>query len=454
MSRIIHFCLATLIGFSSYAQTWSPTLDLFFEKEAAKLNIPNLEVQVFTKDSILYQRSLGNSSPQSGYFVGSVSKSLTAFGILRLVDQGKLGLEHKLSELIPGLSFQVDQNKITIRHLLNHTSGIRKIDGFKRLPSLDQVNQNGHHIHNEPLEPLRHQYSNLNYALLGLVIEQVSGLSFGKYMEQEVFIPLGMTNSRIGTRDELSPYLISHYQYWGPFPVKSPQVDYASTHIPAGFISCSSEDLRQYLALQLGSGIFKQDTLLSSVLLKDMHRPWDGTEIGYAMGWKRGNFQGETIYQHLGSTANSYSGIFFFPEKGVGVVFLTNSNSLSFTENLMEGTLNIIMGAQGQAVSSSEWYLRVGILIGYAWVFISFIHGLTKLAKGNSSKKKRRAWMDIGIYLAIIAAIAVLFPILAQIPYIKFVQLQPDLGVLMAIGLIFPLLLSIIRAMRKHPNKH
>ncbi len=111
-----------------------------------------------------------------------MSKSFTALAVLQLVEQGALGLDAPVTEYLPRLRFAGDAGRgITIRHLLNHTSGIAEKDGFLRLPepfSWDTAPFERVHLQSTP--GTQFDYSNLNYTILGLVIEEMSGLPFAR----------------------------------------------------------------------------------------------------------------------------------------------------------------------------------------------------------------------------------------------------------------------------------
>lgn len=443
---LLIFSCNTAIG-----QEWNVQLDKFLNEELSTLTIPDIEVLVVNRDSILYNKSKGKSLPSSKYYIGSVSKSLTSYGILKLIEQKKLSFDTKIVEIIPEIEFLNSQEKITVWHLLSHTSGIKKKSGFNRLPSLDELQGKKFSIRNENIAPLKHEYSNLNYALLGLIIESTTGLSFKEYMYKFVFEPLKMNNSKIGSRDELTTQVINHYQYFGPFPINSIQLNYAQSSIPAGFICSSSKDLGKYLQVNLSNGKLNKESLIDSSLLQSMHTVWDDSEYGYALGWKKGKYNDYKFYQHLGSTANSYSGIFFIPERDLGFVFLTNSNSLNFSESIAEGILNILTGGKQKEVSRFELFLRIGILIGYLLIIGNFLFKLIKLTKNNLSISKRRQVTNLIVNISLLIALFFVFPIIAQIPFSSFLKLQPDIGYLMLLSLVFPLILEVVKMYKKKP---
>lgn len=441
---ILIFSCNTVIG-----QEWNEQLDKFLNEELSKLSIPNVEVLVVNKDSILYNRSMGESLSSPTYYIGSVSKSLTSYGICKLIEQKKLSLDTRIVEIIPEIQFHSSQEEITIWHLLTHTSGIMKKSGFMPLPSLGELQGEKYRIANKKISPLKHEYSNLNYELLGLIIESVSGLAFKEYMYKFVFEPLHMKDTKIGNREQLVSQVIDHYQYFGPFPIKSQQLNFSTSSIPAGFICSSSEDLGNYLQVNLSNGTVNNEAVVDSNLLQSMRTVWDESEYGYALGWKKGKYNDYKFYQHLGSTANSYSGIFFIPERELGFVFLINSNSLSFSESIAEGILNILTSGKQKEVSRFEFFLRIGVLIGYLLIFGNFLFKLLKLSKNDLLINRRKRLANLMINISLLIALFFVFPAIAQIPFSSFLKLQPDIGYLMLLSLVFPLILDVVKMYKR-----
>ena len=133
----------------------------------------------------------------------------------------------------------------------------------------------------------------------------------------------------------------------------------------------------------MSGGKFNDQQLMDPGLLQTMHTVWDKGEFGYAMGWKQGRYNDKKFYQHLGSTANSFSGIFFIPEKELGFVLVSNSNSLDYSENIAGGILNILTDGTPKEVSRYEFFLRTGVLVGYLFIVVNFITKLVRLLKNK-----------------------------------------------------------------------
>jgi len=142
---------------------------------------------------------------ETNYRLGSVSKQFTAMGILTLINQGKLNYNTKLNEVIP--EFPDYGKEITVWHLLAHRSGLEKYtklypkNSKKQLLDKDVLNLLiKHDSHLFPANS-KYKYSNSGYAVLAIIIERVSGLSFKDYMDKEIFDKIGMTNTTVYLKD-------------------------------------------------------------------------------------------------------------------------------------------------------------------------------------------------------------------------------------------------------------
>jgi CubicO group peptidase (beta-lactamase class C family) len=443
--------LILIISISAYAQDKEKKIDDYLSTELGKLQVPNMDITVVNSDGILFSRSFGfKESNSDSYYLGSVSKSLTALGILKLIESGKLDFENKLSEIIPNINYNEHARKITIRHLLNHTSGISKLAGFEYLPSLNEISTSKYSLYIIESPDKNHEYSNLNYSLLGLIIEQISGKSFLEFMTSEVFTPLQMNNSKIYLNRKTNNNIISQYQYWGPFPIKSKQFDYASTAIPAGFILSNTEDMSNYLSMMLKQGQFRTDRFIEKSLITLMLTPWNKTGYGYCMGWKKGMYNGKTIYQHLGTTATSYSAIFIIPEKNIGFSLLTNTNSLSYTEDITEGILNILTDGEKKEVAGAELYLRIGVLIAMLFSVINLVFKIVKQIRRRLHTKLKNIIISFGINTFVILLFLFAFPQITKVPFISFIKMQPDIGTLIIFLLISPIILNTFKLINQY----
>ena len=444
-------CLCLLFIPLLHGQGIKQRVDAYLVRELQKFNVPNMEVIVVTKDSVIYTKSIGMAtSPQTPYYLGSVSKSLTAFGVLKLVEKGLLTLDQPVTTLIPTLRFTGGSTRLTVRHLLNHTSGIAKKAGFDALPPLREVERTGFSLATTPVPGQKHEYSNMNYALLGLIIEKVSGRSFQEYMHEQVFSPLGMNHTLVGSSKQNEAHVIAQYQYWGPFPIKSHQADYSLSAVPAGFICSSAADMGKYLRANLNKGTVGTGSVLDSGLVEATHTPWSKGKTGYAMGWNQGSYNGKRLLQHLGSTATSYSGIFIFPDDNLGIAVLTNSNSLGFSESTMEGILSIVTGGEAKSASAAEGYGRWLVVLLMLLLVGRLVYKLGLiLRKGRAHPTtKSKEISSLTVTIVCFSGIVFLFPTITNVPFVSLLELQPDIGFLTLLALGSTVFIKLIRTVQ------
>src|SRR3569832_2509673 len=146
--------------------------------------------------------------PDNDFRIGSITKQFTAVAILQLMEQGKLNLQDTITRFIP--NYPMQHHKITIEHLLTHTSGIQsytEMKDFMDQITLDQTpTEIIDHFKNEPMAfapGTQWAYSNSNYFLLGYIIEKITGEFYPQYLEKHIFKPVGMTQSCYGSDEDI-----------------------------------------------------------------------------------------------------------------------------------------------------------------------------------------------------------------------------------------------------------
>ena len=167
----VALCLCPMTGaFAAELSLKLVAVDAYLEQNFRNTHMPSMSIVIVNADTVLYSKSFGDcENEETPFIIGSISKSFTATAIMQLAEQGKVDLDAPVSCYL-----QIDlDNKVTIRHLLNHTSGFHRYQIRKDLT-----------VHKSYGE---YSYSNLNYTLLGEVIEVVTGLSYGDYMRGNVF---------------------------------------------------------------------------------------------------------------------------------------------------------------------------------------------------------------------------------------------------------------------------
>jgi len=244
-----------------------PEVDDYIEQQMMDEDIPGLAVVVVQGDEIIYLKGFGITSlknpspvtPQTIFDLASISKSFTALGVLLLRDDGLIDLDTPVQQYLP--DFQINDpraSEITVRQLLNQTSGLpgafseplvfhQGDDAMeKMIAALSQVRLN------QP-PGLSFEYADINYCLLGALIERVTGTTFEEYMKQKIFVPLGMAHTTLypDEADERGR-ADGHQAMYGQIVARNMPI-YRSA-LPAGWVMSSAEDMGKWLIIHLNDG--------------------------------------------------------------------------------------------------------------------------------------------------------------------------------------------------------
>lgn len=302
---------------------------------------PGGAVMVLRQDSVLYTNAFGMSNVEDGtpntlttnFRLASVTKQFTAMAVMILAERGKLSLDQTLSDFFP--DFAPIGHKITLKHLLTHTSGLVDYEDAMpestTVPLLDKdVLRLLKNIDSTKSVPgSRFAYSNSAYALLALVVEQVSGLPFARFLKDNIFLPLGMNNT-VAYERGISDVTLRAYGY-SPDTLRSGQFtrtdqSMTSSVLGDGGIYSSVEDLRKWDA-GLTSGSLVSAKTLEDVLSR--HATVEEGKTWYGYGWFIGSVDGVPAYFHGGSTVGFRTFILRIPDRSLTVIMLFNRSDVS-----------------------------------------------------------------------------------------------------------------------------
>jgi D-alanyl-D-alanine carboxypeptidase len=267
-------------------------------------------------------------TPEMVLRLGSITKQFTSTGILMLAEEGKLSLDDDITKHLP--DYPTKGKKITIEHLLTHTSGIVSYTskpGYMVTMAQDfSVAQMIDSFKNDPLEfesGSSYRYNNSGYLLLGAIIEKVSGQPYAKFVEQRIFVPLGMTRTAYeGFERTKGPVAAGHTRLekgFGPARPLSMTQPYA-----AGSLVSTVDDLARWDAA-IGAG-----RLLKPASWQKAFTPYrllDGSTANYGYGWQTSTVMGAPMIGHGGGINGFATYAMRLPEQKVYVAVLTNSDS-------------------------------------------------------------------------------------------------------------------------------
>jgi len=282
-------------------------IDTYLQTQIGKARIPGLALGIVEGDQIVHLKGIGRAddsgravTPQTPFFIGSISKSFTALAVMQLVEAGKIQLDAPVQRYIPWfrVADPAASAKITIRQLLNQTSGLSEAIGRSQVSgsetgTLEQAVRDLRMTELDRPVGVSFEYSNANYTTLGLVVQIASQEPYEVYLQQHIFQPLQMRHSY--TSEELAKHdgLATGYRYWFGFPVAF-DAPYPPSQLPAGGIISTAEDMSHYLAMYLDGGRYHGEVLLSPDSIAQMERPAAHVATGgTTTGWGGSSGNGE-----------------------------------------------------------------------------------------------------------------------------------------------------------------
>jgi CubicO group peptidase (beta-lactamase class C family) len=317
----------------STPETVAAELERLVRHEQRKQRLPSVTAAVVRDGKLVWETAVGaadvkeprDATPDTQYRVGSITKTFTAAAIMQLRDEGKLDLEDTLDRHVEGAA-----HAPTIRRLLSHTSGLQRethddawlhahfADVSELLETLDRAEQ--------VLPPgARFHYSNLAFALLGIVVERVAGVPYTEYVEQRLLQPLGLLRTTFEPQQPAATgYLVQPYVdgVWDEAPVET------GAWIAAGQMWGTVRDLCRWAAFLADPDetVLKKETVeeMRTVQSIDDHLRWTG---GYGLGLMLRRDGERVLAGHGGSMPGFIAGVYVSPAEKIGAATLTNSST-------------------------------------------------------------------------------------------------------------------------------
>jgi D-alanyl-D-alanine carboxypeptidase len=327
------------------ARAQADKVDEYIEAEMLKQHIPGLSLAVVQGGKVVKSKGYGlanielnvPATPGTVYQLQSITKSFVACGIMLLVEDGKLGLDDKITNYLSGLPQA--WSGVTVRHLLAHTSGIPNFIGDQgsgtAIVAFSQKASSSEEIigwaAGRPLKFAPGEgwgYSSTGYHLLGMIIEKVSGKPWGQFLHERIFAPLGMNSTRVYSALDIIPSRASGYNHFGDVPVNGLWMTPAIMESAAGGLLSTVEDMARWeIGLEAGT-IVKPSTLAQMevpIKLKNdsIVQMNDGTRFG--LGWQLQTYRAHRVAGHGGDHLTGFTAnISRFIDDKLAVIVLTN----------------------------------------------------------------------------------------------------------------------------------
>ncbi len=325
-----HIVFFLLVSVSAIAQDTNHSLDSLL-KSTYKADGPGATTLVAKGGQVIYRKALGMAdmennvslTPEHVFEIGSITKQFTAVSILMLMEQGKLTLEDPVTKFIAGFP---NGDKITIHHLLTHTSGIKSYTEMERWTKLWRNDMTPIEMidlfKNEPVDFApgeKYQYNNSAYFMLGYIIEKASGTPYPQFLEKNIFEPLGLKNTYYGSQAKIINKRAQGYQRKDGYV----RAEYLSLTQPyaAGSIMSNVDDLFAWHKAVQANTFVKKESIQKAFTDYKLN---NGKLIGYGYGWGFGNINLSPTIEHSGGIFGYTTNAIYLPKEDVFVVVFTN----------------------------------------------------------------------------------------------------------------------------------
>lgn len=340
MKTFATFVLALVASFSStflHAQDLNSKIDQLLSAQFPA-DGPGCTAIVAKGDQVLYRKAFGMAhleldvpmKPEHVFRIGSITKQFTGAAILKLEEAGKLSVQDDITKYLP--DYPTQGHKITIEHLLTHTSGIRSYTDMPEFGDVMRTDQSPEDFiaffKDQPMDFApgeKWQYNNSGYFLLGVIIEKVSGMPYDKYIEETFFKPLGMSHSHYGHNAPVFKNRVAGYTLSNDGVVNC---DLLSMDLPyaAGSLLSNVDNLYTwYRAVMSGK-------VLSKKSMEKAHTAYklnDEKATQYGYGWFLGDVQGSPTIEHGGGINGFITASIYLPKEQVFVAVFSNNEGNS-----------------------------------------------------------------------------------------------------------------------------
>lgn len=321
-----------------------------------EMGLASLALSIAQNDQILWETGFGwaNRAAQKQadehtiYSLASISKPITATGLMILVERGLIDLDRPINDYLGQAKLTAhlgDITQATVRRVANHSSGLPlhchffyEDEGIKR-PHMDETIRRYGHLMMPPGET--YQYANSGFGLLEYLIERVSGQSYADFLRQEVFIPLNLPRTAVDLPQDLAPYSATRYA-----PNGEPIPWYTFDHPGASAVWASAHDLVRFGLFHLKTHLPDQKAILTDASIDTMQQPTvrSSEQSGYGIGFRvTENDGGYLTTGHDGAMGGVRTRLILVPEHNISVAVLTNGGSHNLPIEIAAELINVLL---------------------------------------------------------------------------------------------------------------
>jgi CubicO group peptidase (beta-lactamase class C family) len=449
-------------------------IDAYLQQAVADLGIPGLAFALVRGDSAPHVLVVG-SADDSGrpitsdtpFMLASVSKAFAATAVLQLVEAGRIDLDAPVRRYLPWFRVADERasNDITVRSLLEQSSGLTTRDGTAPIAANDQADDAlERSVRSFATSELAfapgdgYQYSNANYDTLAEIVQTVAGIPYDQYLERHIYGPLGMTHSHATATAARADGLAEGSYEWLGSVWRSTSMPLPRSMPGSATTFSSIDDMTRWIAVNLGGGTLDGAQILSADGMATLHQGANPTDEfhAYAMGWQvrplwealglgnegpgssgpSANGLDDTValpllIEHGGSWANGHTYVGLAPAAGWGFALLVNagdeaSHKLDTLEanvlRLLAGREPAPPGAVSDLLVAWRYVLVAGLLalelVSLAWSLLTIrrMRRSVIARPADESDRPRVPWITLGFVLAIALDVLVAWLYLISLP--------------------------------------
>lgn len=382
------------------AQLDTAAVDSYLADYLDRHGLVGAQVAIVHRGKVLHIAAYGESNEgktttDTPMAIGSVSKQMTSFALLQLVEDGIVALDDPVIEHLPEFKL-ADQRvvDITLRHLLSHTSGLPSPVIVEPASNLDEGVQRLSQWELESDPGQHYRYSNMNYHVVARLIENITEMPFATYLQEHVFQPLGMHDTRtVNTTHADDPGLQNgHVNAYG---LALPLQEMEQLVAGAGGVVSTAEDLSRWLAMLTNNGTMPSGAqLLAPELLEQAQSAQPGTD-GEGLGW---HLSGENVAPprvgHSGAISRYSAQLEIVPSSGYGVVVQLNSSTPSHEHyySISSGIIDITEGATPVVGAPVPIFLDAGLGLMTVLVVMLTVRGVRRSDRWAQRRSTWSAW--------------------------------------------------------------
>lgn len=316
-------------------------IDSFLQLQVNTQNIPGIAIAITIGDQIIYKNGFGVASISTGkplesfhnFHIASISKTFTATAVMQLAENGRININNPLTTYLPYFRMKDDRYKIiTIKQLLNHTSGMPDVDDYeweKNVTDEGAAERYNRSLADSQLisDPGKEfHYSNTAFDIMADLVAKVSRKTFEEYVKDNILVPLDMKESSFfypetDTSIRTTPHIGNPSKASAVYP-------YNRMHAPSSTLNTSAEELAHWAIANLNDGKYNGKSILKPCTLNQMMTPTflsnKERNVSIGLSWFSYPYRESTNIEHGGADLGYRTMLTLIPDKKLGIVILCN----------------------------------------------------------------------------------------------------------------------------------